>query len=358
MTVQLGIIGGGGIAMLHAEAAAKVGIPLAGVCDTRQERAQALAAKYPGAQATTSLDELLAMPELGAVVVATPNMFHKDMAIAALRAGKDVLLEKPMAMNAAQCDEIIQTMRLTGRLVQLGFVCRCAPASQAAHDLVAAGSLGRVYHARANLCRRRGIPGLGKWFTTKSQSGGGVLMDLGVHLLDLVLHITGYPKAMRAGAVCTSTFGSPIDRYTYTEMWSGPPNRHGRFDVEDAAMALIRFDTGLTMELNVTWAANVPEGVLSDGIVLLGEEGGCYFDLWRNELIVTTERDGELVDERPPLPQCDPWEAAWQRQYELFSHALSHRSVPHASAQDGRIVQALIDVLYRSAEQGHELEID
>ena len=123
-------------------------------------------------------------------------------------------------------------------------------------------------------------------------------------------------------------------------------------------MAYIRFDTGLTMELNVTWAANVPEGVLSDGIVLLGEQGGCYFDLWRNELIVTTEHDGELVDERSPLPECDPWEVAWQRQYELFSHALTHRSVPHASAQDGRIVQALIDVLYRSAEQGHELEID
>ena len=357
MSFEIGIIGAGGVAALHAESAAKAGLRVRAVCDVQPERARALAEKTPGALVTASRDELLAIPQITAVAVATPNALHKDMAIAALRAGKDVLLEKPMGMNPAECDAIIEAVRETGRLLQLGFVCRCAPATEAARKLVVDGRLGRIYHAKASLYRRRGIPGLGHWFTTRSQSGGGVLMDLGVHLIDMVLYLTGHPKAQRASAVCTSTFGAPIDRYLFTEMWGGPPNPAGTFDVEDGATALVRLEGGMTMELNVTWAADVPEGGLGDGIVLLGDRGGCRFDPWRNEMTVTTEKDGALVDEQPPLPECDPWATAWHRQYEVFARNVAGRIPPEASAEDGRTVQALIDGLYCSARAGREVEL-
>ncbi len=240
----------------------------------------------------------------------------------------------------------------------MGFVCRWAPASQAVLEHVAAGRLGRIYHAKASLYRRRGIPGLGRWFTTRSRSGGGVLVDLGIHLLDLVLYLTGSPKATRAAAACTSTFGSPIDQYRFEEMWAGPPDPAGTFDVEDAVTALIGFENGMTLQLDVAWAANVPEGIFRNGVLLLGDRGGCFFDLWRNELVLTTEEGGELRDERPALPEGDAWMAAWRKEYELFARSVSQRHSPAATAEDGRTVQRLIDALYRAAAQGREVEIE
>ncbi|MDY7108945.1 MAG: Gfo/Idh/MocA family oxidoreductase, partial [Planctomycetota bacterium] len=301
MSYRLGLIGAGTIGKLHAESAARAGVEVAGFCDTEPQRLKEMAAQYPEAMVTSSFQELLEADDIEAVVVGVPNSLHKECAIAAMEAGKDVLLEKPMAMNAAECDEIIDAMKRTGRLVQLGFVCRCAPTTRALMEFIAAGRLGRIYHARAAWVRRRGIPGLGRWFTTKSEAGGGVLIDLGVHMIDLIMHLAGRPKALRAGGSCTSTFGAPIDKYVYTEMFAGPPNPKGKFDVEDAAMGMIRFDDGLTMELALSWAANVPEHLLTSGITLLGEKGGCFYDIWTDRFVIATEQDGHLVDISPHL---------------------------------------------------------
>jgi predicted dehydrogenase len=355
MSIGLGIFGAGGAAGLHADAAAGGGLNLRAICDVDLDKARLLAARYANVQVVASMDELLADDDIAAVVVATPNAFHKDLAIAAMRAGKDVLLEKPMAMNVGECDEIIAARDELQRLLQLGFVCRGAPAALAARELVGAGRLGEIYHAKASVYRRRGIPGLGRWFTTKARSGGGVLVDLGVHVVDLVLHLTGYPGATRVSAVCTSTFGSPIDAYAYEEMWGGPPDPEGVFDVEDAATALIRFETGLAVEINVTWAADLSEERMRSQIVLLGDRGGCCIDLWGNELILTTEQDGEIADLRQELPDVDAWSSAWTRQAATFAGNIEHRRPPEASGENGRTVQALLGAIYRSAAEGREV---
>ncbi len=358
MSIGLGIVGAGTVARLHAGAAVKAGMRLVGICDVDAPRAETLAAEHPGAMATATLDELLTRNDIAAVVVAVPNVHHKQVTLAALRAGKDVLLEKPMAMNTAECDEIIEVAAQTDRIVQMGFVCRCAPAAAAARDIVTAGTIGRIYHAKASLYRRRGIPGLGRWFTTKSQSGGGALMDVGVHLIDLVLHLTEFPTPTRASAVCTSTFGDPIGGYGFEEMWGGPPDPDGVFDVEDAATALVRFGDGMSMELNVTWAVDLPEAALRDAVVLLGDRGGCVVDIWNNELIVTGHQGNRLVDAQSDLPGDNAWDSAWQTQHERFRRCVSERSAPAASAREGRAVQTLIDALYRSAGQGQEVAVE
>jgi predicted dehydrogenase len=357
MSPKLGIIGAGGIGTLHAEAASKAGWSIAGFCDIQLERARGLAGRHAGALATTSVEELLGAPEIGAVVVAVPNHLHRDMAIAAMRAGKDVLLEKPMAMNVGQCDEILEVRRATGRILQMNFVCRRTRMAQAARDFIAAGRLGRIYHAKASMYRRRGIPGLGRWFTTKSQAGGGVLIDLGVHVIDLVRHLTGSPRAVRVCGACTSAFGSPIERYRFVSMWAGPVHPRGVFDVEDGACALIRFEGGLTLEVNVTWAMNLPEGTLRDGVVLLGDRGGCSFDIWKNRFVLSTEEEGQLVDLTPQFPDADPWLGAWITQHEIFRSNVEHRRQPDASGEDGRDVQAILDAIYRSSAEGREVEI-
>lgn len=357
MTVKLGLIGAGGIANFHAEIATKVGLKIVAVCDIDEKRAEKLAAIYPGAVTTTSVDEILANPSVDAVAITTPNVLHKPLAIAALCAGKDVLLEKPMAINTAEADELVEAAKNSKQILQIGFVCRNAPASIAAKKYIDSGTLGNIYHIKASLYRRRGIPGLGRWFTTKTQSGGGVLMDLGVHLLDLALHITAHPKPLRVCASCTSNFGSPITEYCYNEMWSGPPNPKGVFDVEDAVTALIRFEGGMTLELNTTWAAEIPDGIFQDGLLLLGDKAGCFFNPWKNELTLAHQLQGNLVETKQQFPSEDAWEVSWKKQYEVFQDNIINRKAPTACAEDGRAVGLLLDALYKSSEQGCEIAV-
>ena len=166
--LRLGFIGSGAIAEVHAEAAQRVGSHVAGFFDVEQARAKRLADRFGAALATASLPALL-KSDCEAVVVAVPNHLHREMTIAALEAGKDVLLEKPMAMSVAECESIIAAARTRKRIVMLNFVCRSSPAALAARRFIDAGRLGKLYHVKAALYRRRGIPGLGRWFTTKSR---------------------------------------------------------------------------------------------------------------------------------------------------------------------------------------------
>ncbi len=354
MSFGLGIVGAGSIGAIHAQRAVEAGMRISGICDVRRDRAESLAAKYPGAFATTEQEDLLSRPGFSAVIVATPNAYHKRVAVVSMLSGRDVFLEKPMAMSAEECDEIIAARNESGKLLQLGFVSRYAPAAVGVRNLVAAGKLGRIYHVKAALYRRRGIPGLGRWFTTKALSGGGVLMDLGSHLIDLVLHLTGSPVPVSACAVCAGTFGAPINRYRFTEMWGGPPAPEGTFDVEDSASGLVRFEDGMTLELNVTWAANLPQLPPRDGFLLLGDRAGCSLSLWDSQVIVSAERGGQLADERVRLPPDDPWAAAWATQAQTFARNVTARDKPEASGEAGRTVQAIIDAMYRSAESGRE----
>ena len=357
MSFRLGLIGAGTIGRLHAESATAVGTEVAGVCDVIEQRAEEVAELCPGAKAMTDIDELLELSELDAVVVAVPNHLHAEYAIKALDAGMDVLLEKPMAMDAAECDEILAAKRRNKRIIQLSFVCRCAPTTLIVERFIESGRFGRIYHARASWIRRRGIPGLGGWFTTKASAGGGVLIDLGVHMIDLIMHLTGRKKVLRASGVCTSTFGSPIDQYLYTEMFAGPPEPAGTFDVEDAATGLLRFEDGLTMELATTWAANMIEDILPSGIMLMGEKGGCYYDIWSDRIRIATEQDGHLVDVTPHVRPGDMWAEAWKLQHRRFAECVMKRNEPDARAEHGREVQAVLDALYRSSAEGREVEV-
>lgn len=357
MSYRLGIIGSGAIGGMHADAAAKVGTTVAGFCDLDLSRAQHLASMYDGSIACDSIEAFVARDDIDAVVIAVPNFLHRDLAVTALEAGKDVLLEKPMAMSVAECDEIIAAKDRSGRIVQLGFVCRYAPAAQAAREFVESGDLGTIYHAKAQLYRRRGIPGLGRWFTTRAQSGGGVLIDLGVHLVDLALHLLGGPAVERVSGHCTSIFGSPIGDYVFNEMWAGPPNPDGVFDVDDGAVGLVRLAGGATLEINTTWAANLPDGSLPNGVVLLGDRGGCIVDIWENTLKVATVQHGRITDWQPQLPPGDAWDLGWRAEHEAFAHAVTTREDPIASVHDGRRVQSVLDAMYRSSETGREVEV-
>jgi predicted dehydrogenase len=366
MTYRIGIIGAGRVAQEHARAIRAIGGELAAVCDIELGKAQQFITNLSpelhagGKQspiAVDRLDPLLAMDDVPAVVVAVPNALHRDVAIAAMQANKDVLLEKPMALTVAECDEIIGMRDATGRVLQMGFVCRYAPRVAAVRELIASGELGTIYQAKAMMIRKRGIPGLGRWFTTKALSGGGVLIDIGVHLIDLVMHLTGRTRADRVSGICESRFGSPIDRYVFEDMWAGPPDPNGTFDVEDSACGLIRFPGRLTLELNITWAANVPDGLYRDGILLLGDRGGCFFDLWADRFLVTRQKDARMLDDRPTHDNTDAWNRAWNGQHDAFRRCIESRTLHETSAEAGRSVQAIVEAMYESSADGRDVAV-
>lgn len=356
MSFGLGLIGCGVIGTVHAQTARRAGVQLVGAWDVIPDRAAAIANEFGGI-AAPSIDALLAMKGIDAVAIAVPNHRHCACACRALQAGKYVLLEKPMALNSAQCDEILAAAQSSKGLLQLGFVCRGSPTARVAKKWIDAGRFGEIYHIKARLHRRRGIPGLGGWFTTKSQSGGGPLIDLGVHVLDLALHLAGHPKVERVSGTTWSKFGNPISDYRFTSMWAGPPKFDGVFDVEDGATALIRCAGGLTIELNVTWAANIQEDSTQDGISIWGTRAGAFFAVLGDEVAIATEEAGMLVNISPEFDATNPTEQAWDEQYRHFIEMVTQRKTPFATGAQGRSLQSVIDAIYLSAELNQEVEV-
>lgn len=353
MSIRLGIIGAGSIGEVHAKAATEAGQKVACVADIDLEKAKLLAKEYEGCQATADVKELLADESIDAVVVCVPNRWHKDLAIESLRAGKDVLLEKPMGLNVAECAEINAAAAETKRILQMGLVYRNSAVGQAAKSVVESGDLGKIYHAKAHLFRRRGVPGLGGWFTTKDVSGGGPLIDLGVHVIDISTWLMGAPKATRVSGKVYSHFGKQMKDYVYEEMWAGPPKLDGVCDVEDSAHAMIHFEGGCSLDLQVSWAINMPTPYMesAETVALFGDRGGLTFKLLGDHVDVASENYGRNVDTRILLTETDQF----AEQARKFAHCVETRETPIATGEHGQYVQTIIDAIYESSETDREI---
>ena len=357
MGMNLGIIGAGAIGNVHADTATRAGIPIAGVWDVNPAKGAAFSKKHGSTRACASVKELLAMKEVDAVVVAVPNNDHAQVACEALEAGKTVFLEKPMALNVAECDTIISVLERTKGRLQMGFVSRSTPASRNVKHFIDAGTFGNIYHMKCSLYRRRGVPGLGGWFTTKAMSGGGPLIDLGVHVIDLSLFLAGNATPQRVSGVTYANFGRRMKDYVYTNMWAGPPKFEGVCDVEDHATALVRCAGGLTIEVNVTWAMNVDDKQMANGITVFGDKGGCFFPIFGKQFTIATEAGGKVADLTPEFASSNVEHDAWDEQYRMFKALAEHGTPAHADAAAGRRVQSVLDGIYRSSAEGREVEI-
>ena len=354
MSTRIGIIGAGAIGRVHATAIQDLGLSIGGIVDIDPKAGKKLAEDFGGVPTMTDSAQLFADKDIDAVIVAVPNVDHASLAIAAMQAGKDVLLEKPMGMNAQQCKQINQVARENERVLQIGYVHRYSAVGQAAKKFIDSGDLGNIYHVKAQLSRRRGIPGLGGWFTTRAESGGGPLIDIGVHVIDLVMYLLGGRSPVRVSGKAYSNFGSPIKDYVYESMWAGPPRPEGVFDVEDEAHALLHFDDGATLALDVAWAANAPaESVPENLMGFFGDKGGLTFQLYGDHLNLATEVNRHNADSKIFLPDVK----MYNLQIEGFLQAVKDRSKPMVTGQQGEAVQSVIDAIYQSSETGREVAI-
>ncbi|MDB5298601.1 MAG: oxidoreductase domain protein [Phycisphaerales bacterium] len=351
MPVTLGFIGAGNISRVHMKSARQLGLNLAGTADINPAAAEAAAKEFGVRKAYDDYRPLLADKDIAGIVVATPNKFHAEHAIAALEAGKHVFLEKPMAMSVAESDAIIAAMKKSGRLVQMGMVNRFRGAVQAIKGALDAGRCGKLYSGQAHMYRRRGIPGFGGWFTTKSQSGGGALIDVGVHLLDLSLYLMDFPKPVAVSGM-TYNVWKKLDEYRYLNMW-GKPQGEGKKDVDDYALATIRFEGGATLQLNVSWSLNIEFTQPDSGLRLMGEQGGVALK-GLEEPWLYAEEFGQISDTRLYYASNDYFLDEMQH----FADCIENRREPMPTAQQGRTVMQLLGAIYQSSEQQREIRLD
>ena len=343
-TIRIGVIGLG-IGRHHAANYRQHPCAeIVAVADTDKKRLEEVGESLSVAKRYVSGEEMLKAEDLDVVTVATPNKFHAPLTVAALKAGCHVLCEKPMAMTAAEARRMLQASRKARRRLMINFSYRFTEQSWALKKQVDTGILGDVYFARTVWHRRRGMPGFGGWFGQKALSGGGPLIDLGVHRLDLALWLMGYPQPVWV-------MGSAYDPIAS----AAAKRARKKFDVEDLAVGMVKFDNGATLEVEASWAANIAESELME-TRLLGTKGGLVQrnknETYEFEAEIYIEREGCQFDMKlhPPVPEVRgaPYH---------FVDCIA-RGVPHtATGEEGLIVMRILESIYTSARKGAPVRI-
>ena len=292
----------------------------------------------------TDAYEMIAQESLDIVSIATSNKFHKPLALAAFAAGANVFCEKPMAMNAVEAQEMLAAGRAAKRRLMINFSFRFTPQSRSLKREVDRGTLGEIYYGRTVWMRRNGMPGFGGWFGQKALSGGGPLIDLGVHRLDLALWLMGYPKP------------TWVLSRTYDHLARERAAAAGAaFDVEDMAVALVTFENGASLELVASWASHIKEGELMETRILGTQAGLVQRNVgegYEFEAEVYMERDGAQYNLRMHHPASSDTESMHQ-----FADSV-YNDTPHmATGEEGVVVMQLLDAIYASAERGEPVKI-
>ncbi len=348
--VRIGIIGCGTIGSVHADAYTQVeNAELVALCDILPDRLEEKAKRHNVGKTYADYKELLADPGIDAVSICVPNDLHAPIAIAAMEAGKHVMLEKPMTLNADWGRRILEARDKSGKVLQMGMVRRQSPESVLVKEIMESRRLGEIYQIRVKLIRRRGIPGLGGWFTTKARSGGGGLIDIAVHALDQVMWLTGYWNPTRVSAKTYSKFGSPIQDYHYVSMWAGPPKMDGVFDVDDYAVGFVRFGKTATLSFEVAWACNAED---ESYVELIGDKGGVK--VVDGNITIRTEMDGKIAD---IALHYDKNGNPFAEELRKFANAVQGKGEIPATGEEGLVAMRLLDAIYQSSELDREVEI-
>lgn len=350
--MKIGIIGVGSIAVFHIEAyLSNPDVELYAFCDINEKRLHEMGKKYGVTRLFTDKDEMLKLEELDAVSVCTWNSAHAPCTIAALKAGKHVLCEKPMAMNADEARAMKLAADESGKLLMIGFVRRFGNDCAVVKDFLDNGEFGDLYFAKATYLRRAGAPG--GWFGDKARSGGGPLIDLGVHVTDLARYLAGNPKPVSVYGATFHKLGDRRElkgRQGYTSSGAGDQDI---FDVEDLATALIRFDNGFVLSLEASFSLNIKQD--EGTIELFGTKAGAKLS---PELEIYTDQNGYLINKSFYGSTALSFDHLFQNEINHFVDCVRDGLPCRSPAQDGIEIMKILDAVYASARTGHEVILD
>lgn len=293
---RVGIIGCGGIAKgAHIPAyLLEKRVEIAALCDIIPERAEGLKKTlFHSAKVYSDYKELLKDESLDYVDICTPNYLHSIIAVDALNSGKHVLCEKPDAVSVEEALRMKEAADRNGKKLMVIRNNRYMGTSFEIKKFAQDGGFGNIYAGRCGWIRRRGIPGKGGWFTTKAQSGGGPLIDLGVHMIDLAIWFMGNPKpvSVSGNTFCKFADNDSVDS---PEANFGDKVENGTFDVEDLAMGMIRFDNGAVLQIEFSWASNIKEEFRF--VELRGDKAGLEWKDGKAEIYY--EENGKQVNQK------------------------------------------------------------
>ncbi len=349
--IKVGIIGVGGIADAHLRAYKQYPqVQIVALADTREDRLAQVAEQYNVANTYTNYEDLVQQDDIDIVSVCTPNFLHAPASIAALKAGKHVLCEKPLARSASEGEAMVRAALEARRVLKVSFNHRARGDVQVLKRQIDAGSLGRVYHAKATWMRRAGIPGWGQWFFNQELAGGGPLIDLGVHVLDMAMFLMGDPEVLSVSAATYSELG-PRGRGFWNNAVSELP-----YEVEDLATAFIRLADGSTLNLEASWAVY---GRNNDafGVTLYGTEGGADIDIQNyateDTLAIYSDFGGVPAETRPRVAKGDGHTTVVGE----FLQIIESGDWSNHVGRDALKRTYIIDACYRSAREGREILI-
>ena len=347
--INAGIVGLGNIGQYHAERLVDLGVTLAGGMDVAAEARTRFARRY---DVDVYDDHRELYDDVDAVIITTPNKYHEEYAVDAFERDLHVLLEKPLGHSIESAERIADAAAASDGYAMVGFNNRFANTVRIVKNRIDRSELGEISHIEANYVRRRGIPGRGSWFTRRQIAGGGALIDLGVHAIDLALYLLGYPDVEEVNGIARSEFGSR-EEYAYLDMWAEDAGPEG-FDVDDSASAFIRCAGNRTISLEVAWATNRPA---THEFVARGTDAAARFDLLEGDLsIYSASKAGpdHLEDTSIETRQND----THSDEQRAFFDRIVGDGERQNTVEEALAVQRIIDGIYRSSDEGHTMALE
>lgn len=360
--VRIGIIGCGGIANnKHMPALSRIPeVEMVAFCDIVEECAVKAAAEYgtPDAKVYVDYKELLKDESIEVVHVLTPNRDHSYITVDALEAGKHVMCEKPMAINTAEAQKMVDAAKRTGKKLTIGYQNRFRPDSMYLKQACEDGELGEIYYARAQAIRRRAVPTWGVFLDAEKQ-GGGPLIDIGTHALDLTLWMMdNYEPEMVVG----TKYHKLADHKNAANAW-GPWDPE-KFTVEDSAFGFVRMKNGATIYLEASWALNSLD-VNEAKTILCGDKGGADMMGKNGGLRINGEKYSKLFVTEPDMSaggvaffDGKTAKAADVEARMWINHVLDDSAPLITKPEQAIVVTKILEAIYTSAETGKPVYFD
>ncbi|MGN7478165.1 Gfo/Idh/MocA family protein [Solibacillus silvestris] len=350
--LKVAVIGTGSISEFHLGSYEKnEQAELYGVYDLSIERAKEKAEQFGAKKVYAALDDLLNDNELDAVSICTWNNTHADFSIKILQSGKHVLVEKPIALTYEQSLNIQQAAQMAQKVFQVGYVRRFATNTKVLKQFIEAGRLGDIYYAKATCTRRLGNPG--GWFADVERSGGGPLIDLGVHIIDICWYLMGKPKVVKVSGNTYHHLGnrSNVKNLSFYKAADYDASQN---TVEDLANAIITFENGASLMVDVSFTLHATKDEIS--VKLFGTKGGAELE---PELKIVTEEFDTILNMHPQIDHLTfDFNAAFQSEIDSFVEACIHNKSSEAPVEDGVEIMKILDGIYTSAATGKEVHYE
>ncbi|MFD0710710.1 Gfo/Idh/MocA family protein [Paenibacillus sp. GCM10027626] len=351
-TLKIGVIGAGSISEAHLNAyKGNNEVEIFAICDLNKERAEAAAKKYGASHVYTDYNELLANPEIVAVSICTWNNTHAPISKAAVQAGKHVLVEKPLCRTVEEALDLQEAVRASGKILQVGFVRRYDPNAQMLNKFIQNGDVGEIYYAKASSIRRLGNPG--GWFSDVERSGGGPLIDIGVHVIDLCWYLMGRPKVKSVSGNTYKKLGNR-NHIENLSFYKAADYNAELNTVEDMTNALIRFENGSSIMVDVSFTLHAKKDEAM--VKLFGTKGGLEVD---PAISIITEKYNTILNIDPQVDaQGFDFARAFQGEIDHFVNCIKTGSEPISPVEDGVEIMKILRGIYESAQTGAEVHFN